>query len=107
MLDAVTDKGRNPPCWFRLVDDKSEPGAKRQRDVKIFDVKIEDDGFVVIKHNNDKTPEPIEFGNLPSSELKAIFKDFNCLRFDIDSGIIPEILFLNKFNVSKCSKSPI
>jgi len=64
MLDAVTDKGRNPPCWFRLVDDKSEPGAKRQRDVKIFDVKIEDDGFVVIKHNNDKTPEPIEFGNM-------------------------------------------
>lgn len=69
ILDAVTDKGRNPPCWFRLVDDKSEPGAKRQRDVKIFDVKIEDDGFVVIKHNNDKTPKPIEFGDLSSLPL--------------------------------------
>ena len=69
ILDAVTDKGRNPPCWFRLVDDNNNPGAKRQRDVKIFDIKIEDDGFVVIKHNNDKTPRPIEFGdisNLPN-----------------------------------------
>lgn len=73
ILDAVTDKGRNPPCWFRLVDDTSEPGAKRQRDVKIFDVKIEDDGFVAIKHNNDKTPRPIEFGDL--SNLPAFPDD--------------------------------
>ena len=42
MLDAVTDKGRNPPCWFRVVDDKSKTGSKRQRGVKIFDIKIED-----------------------------------------------------------------
>jgi len=62
-MDSLTDKGRDPPCWFRLVADTNSPDSKRQRDVKIFDVKIEDDGFIVIKHNNNKTPRPINVGN--------------------------------------------
>ena len=41
-LDSVTDKGRHPPCWYRLVEDKKAINGKRQRDVKIFDVKILD-----------------------------------------------------------------
>ena len=64
ILDSTKDKGRSPPCWFRLVPDtKSGANNKRQKDVKIFDVKIEDDGLYVIKHDNTKTPRPIDFGN--------------------------------------------
>ena len=64
-LEASNDKGKNPPCWFRRVkDEKAGVGATRQREVKIFDIKIIDDGFFVIEHDNDKTPRPIDFGNV-------------------------------------------
>jgi hypothetical protein len=46
-----------------VPDTKSGANNKRQKDVKIFDVKIEDGGFYVIKHDNTKTPLPIDFGN--------------------------------------------
>lgn len=84
-LDSIKDKGRNPPCWFRLVSDaKSGPGKKRQKDVKLFDIKIEDNGFYVIKHNNDNTPRPIDFGNqeqLPPYPKEFLNKKLNSGQF--------------------------
>ena len=75
--DYENEKGRNPPCWFRLVaDKKSGSDRKRSRDVKIFDIKIEDDGFLIIKHDNQNISEPIDFGNeagLPTYPAK-LFK---------------------------------
>ena len=91
ILDSIKDKGRSPPCWFRLVSDtKSGPNTKRQKDVKIFDVKIEDDGFTVIKHNNAKIPRPIDFGNpsgLPAYPDTMFSRKLTSKEFQ--SGFIP------------------
>ena len=91
ILDSTKDKGRSPPCWFRLVSDtKSGPNTKRQKDVKIFDVKIEDDGFTVIKHNNAKIPRPIDFGNpsgLPAYPDTLFSRKLTSKEFQ--SGFIP------------------
>lgn len=62
-LDRLVDKGRAPPCWYIVVNDKSEVTGKRQKDVKIFDVKIENDGFVVRPHNNNFISQKINKGN--------------------------------------------
>ena len=43
------ERGRNPPCWFIEI---IREGEARQKDVKIFDVKISDTGFTVRRHDN-------------------------------------------------------
>ena len=75
-LDRLTDKGRAPPCWFVVVDDKTEPTGKRQKDVKIFDIKKDDNGFFVRKHNNEKIKQ-INYGN------RENLPKFNISDFDI------------------------
>ncbi len=87
-LDRLVDKGRAPPCWYVVVDDKSEPTGKRQKDVKIFDVKIENDGFVVRIHDNQFIKQEIKKGNenaLPAFDNK----DFNIK--------LSTNMFINKF----------
>ena len=75
-LDRLVDKGRAPPCWYIVVDDKSEPTGKRQKDVKIFDIKIENDGFVVRLHDNKLIKQEINKGNIYSLPT-FIDNDFN------------------------------
>ena len=69
-------KGRSPPCWYILVKDESEPTGKRQKDVKIFDVKIENDGFIVRPHNNNFISQKINKGNTKALP-KFSSSDFN------------------------------
>lgn len=107
ILDSIKDKGRSPPCWFRLVPNKDAgPNAKRQKDVKIFDVKITDDGFYVIKHDNQQTPKPIDFGDelgLPAYPDKLFNKRLSTNKFKL--GFNPFFLAgdTNKIQPYKCA----
>jgi hypothetical protein len=107
ILDSITDKGRSPPCWFRLVaDKKSGPNSKRQKDVKIFDVQIEDDGFYVIKHNNKNTPNPIDFGNeggLPTYPEKLFNKKLSAKKFKYGFNAFFLAGEANKIQPYKCA----
>ena len=75
-LDRLTDKGRAPPCWFITVDDKTVPSGKRQKDVKIFDIKIDNRGFTVRPHDNIFISQKINKGN--TNALPAFsYNNFN------------------------------
>ena len=87
-LDRLVDKGRAPPCWYIVVDDKSEPTGKRQKDVKIFDVKIQDDGFIVRLHDNQFIKQEINKGNVNA------LPSFNENDFNVK---LNTNMFLNKF----------
>ena len=107
ILDSIKDKGRSPPCWFRLVPDKkSGPNVKRQKDVKIFDVKITDGGFYVMKHDNQQTPKPIDFGNelgKPAYPDKLFNKRLSATEFKL--GFNPFFIAgdTNKIQPYKCA----
>ena len=87
-LDRLVDKGRAPPCWYIVVDDKSELTGKRQKDVKLFDIKIQNDGFVVRLHDNQFIKQEITKGNVNA------LPSFNKNDFNVK---LSTNLFLNKF----------
>ncbi len=52
VIEEYAKKGQDPPCWFVNVPDVDEVDGIRQKHVKIFDVKIEDNAFSVKWHEN-------------------------------------------------------
>ena len=64
LIDELSKKGQDPPCWFVTVADPDEIDGKRQKHIKIFDVLIEDSGFQVRLHDNSSNSLPIEKGNI-------------------------------------------
>lgn len=84
MLSEV--KGENPPCWFR--NDKN-----RQRHVKLFDIKIQDDGLVVRVHDNSAYQKSeVNYGKLEA------LPSLNGINFDI---LYNRNTFLNNFKPYK------
>jgi hypothetical protein len=80
-LDAIKRKpGDIPPCWF--VEVPSEKGF-RQRHLKIYNVKITDQSFMIRKHKYDY-PENANFGNknsLPKIDTKYFETELNAIEF--------------------------
>jgi DNA repair exonuclease SbcCD ATPase subunit len=64
VIDEYAKNGQDPPCWFVNIPDADEASGIRQRHVKIFDVKIEDDFFSVRRHDNSKIKLKIDRGNI-------------------------------------------
>jgi len=68
ILDSFSKLGQDPPCWFILVDDKSNPGQKRQKHIKIFDVKISDNTFNV-RYQDNTNIIAVDMGNTENLPL--------------------------------------
>ena len=84
VIDEYAKKGQDPPCWFVNVPDEDEVDGIRQKHVKIFDVKIEDNSFSVRWHDNSKIKFEIDKGNeikLPQVGPNILGKKLSVKRF--------------------------
>lgn len=63
---ALLDKGQHPPCWYVLVSDSTKETGYREEHIRIYDVKITDDKFVVRKKDNS------EIENLEQGETRHL-----------------------------------
>ena len=55
------EKGQLPPCWFHEVKNGN---LKREREIKSFDIKISDDGLIIVQRPLPKQDEHTKLGNL-------------------------------------------